>query len=97
MRKILLLFMCMCAIAVQAQEISLIPHPASMVAGDGCFEFKDKTVLCYPKVKNSGIDAVVNNFVAEIRKTTGVKIKSRTNVCGIGFGLFRPVSSSARS
>lgn len=87
MRKILLLFMCMCAIAVQAQEISLIPHPASMVAGDGCFEFKNKTVLCYPKVKNSGIDAVVNNFVAEIRKTTGVKIKKTTykkdKLCGL--------------
>lgn len=75
MKKMLLFLLCMCATIIQAQEISLIPRPASMTVGEGRFLFKGKVVICYPKIKGSGIDKVVDNFSDEIKATTGVELK----------------------
>lgn len=74
MKKLLFALLCLCAFTGTAQEISLIPQPAEMKVNEGKFLFEGKVVICYPKIKRSGIDAVVDNFVREIKKTTGVKL-----------------------
>ena len=62
------------AFSLNAQEISIIPKPAEMEVQEGEFSFNGKVVLCYPEIKDGGIDVVVDNFVREIKKTTGVKL-----------------------
>ena len=75
MKKLLFTLLCLFSLTGTAQEISLIPQPAMMMEVDeGKFLFEGKVVICYPKIKRSGIDAVVDNFVREIKKTTGVKL-----------------------
>ena len=74
MKKILFALICLFSLTGIAQEISLIPQPAVMKVNDGKFLFKGKVVVCYPKIKESGIDAVVENFVKEMNTTTGVKV-----------------------
>ena len=66
--------LCLFAFSLNAQEISIIPKPAEMQIEEGEFSFNGKVVLCYPKIKDDSIDAVVDNFVREIKKTTGVKL-----------------------
>lgn len=75
MRKTLLLLCCMCILALQAQDLSLIPNPVSVTKNDGRFMLEGKVVICCPKVKNSDITNVVDNFVHEIKTATGVKLK----------------------
>ena len=74
MKKLLFALLCLFALAGTAQEILLIPQPAVMKVNEGKFLFKGKVVICYPKIKESGIDAVVENFVKEMNTTTGVKV-----------------------
>ena len=74
MKKILFALICLFSLTGIAQEISLIPQPAVMKVNDGKFLFKGKVVVCYPKIKESGIDAVVENFVKEMNTTTGVTV-----------------------
>ena len=74
MKKILFALICLFSLTGIAQEISLIPQPAVMKVNDGKFLFNGKVVVCYPKIKESGIDAVVENFVKEMNTTTGVKV-----------------------
>lgn len=59
-----------------AQEIALIPQPAQMTVGEGTFLLQGKVVICYPNDKE--IKSVVNNFVNEIKATTGIKLKKST-------------------
>ena len=75
MKKILFTLLCLFALTGMAQEISLIPQPAEMKVNEGKFLFRGKVVLCYPKIKDSGIDAVVDNFVDEMKAATGIKLK----------------------
>ncbi len=75
MKKLLFTLLCLFALTGVAQEISLIPQPAEMKVNDGKFLFRGKVVLCYPKIKDSGIDAVVDNFVDEMKVATGIKLK----------------------
>ena len=74
MKKLLYLLLCLFTFAGSAQEVSIIPRPAEMQVNKGEFVFNGKVVLCYPKIKDSGIDAVVDNFVDEMKSATGVKI-----------------------
>ena len=74
MRKFLFLLLSIFLLTVDAQELSLIPQPAEIQVEEGEFSFNGKVVLCYPEIKDEGIDAVVDNFVKEIKKTTGVKL-----------------------
>ena len=74
MRKLLFALLCLFALAGTAQEISLIPQPAEVKLSEGEFLFRGKVVLCYPKIKESSIDAVVDNFINELRRTTGIKL-----------------------
>ena len=74
MKKLLYLLLCLFTFAGSAQEVSIIPRPAEMQVNEGEFVFNGKVVLCYPKIKDSGIDAVVDNFVDEMKSATGVKI-----------------------
>ena len=74
MKKILFALICLFSLTGIAQEISLIPQPAVMKVNDGKFLFNGKVVVCYPKIKESSIDAVVENFVKEMNTTTGVKV-----------------------
>ena len=74
MKKLLFILLCLFALTGTAQEISLIPQPARMKVNEGKFLFRGKVVLCYPKIKDSGIDAVVDNFVDEMKVATGIKI-----------------------
>ena len=77
MKKTLLLLLCMFTFALQAQEFSIVPMPAQVSAGKGHFRLADKIVICYPK-DTKDIANVVNNFVKDIKATTGVKIKKST-------------------
>ena len=74
MKRIVFALLLLLCVSLQAQEISIIPKPAEMQIEEGEFSFNGKVVLCYPKIKDDGIDAVVDNFVREIKKTTGVKL-----------------------
>ena len=74
MKKVLLALLLLVGVSLHAQEISIIPKPAEMQVEEGEFSFNGKVVLCYPQIKDDGIDAVVDNFVREIKKTTGVKL-----------------------
>ncbi|MBR3615598.1 MAG: beta-N-acetylhexosaminidase [Bacteroidaceae bacterium] len=91
MKKILFALLCLFSLTGIAQEISLIPQPAVMKVNDGKFLFKGKVVVCYPKIKESGIDAVVENFVKEMNTTTGVKVvKNRLkNGKKLGFDVLK--------
>lgn len=75
MKKLLFTLLCLFALTGVAQEISLIPQPAEMKVNEGKFLFRGKVVLVYPKIKDSGIDAVVDNFVDEMKAATGIKLK----------------------
>ena len=74
MKKLLYLLLCLFTFAGSAQEVSIIPRPAEMQVNKGEFVFNGKVVLCYPKIKDSCIDAVVDNFVKEVKTATGVKL-----------------------
>ena len=63
MKKVLLALIMLVAVSLQAQEIAVIPKPAEMQVGEGEFSFNGKVVLCYPEIKDGGVDAVVDNFV----------------------------------
>ena len=87
MKKVLLALLLLVGVSLQAQEISIIPKPAEMQIEEGEFSFNGKVVLCYPKIKDGGIDAVVDNFVREIKKTTGVKLVKDRLKDGLFLGL----------
>ena len=74
MRKLVFALLLLMGVSLHAQEISIIPKPAEMQVEEGEFSFNGKVVLCYPQIKDGGVDAVVDNFVKEIKKTTGVKL-----------------------
>jgi len=73
-KRMLFALLCLIAVSATAQEISIIPQPAEMSVGNGNFSLSGKVVLCYPKIDGSGIDAVVERFVADIKASTGVRI-----------------------
>ncbi len=75
-KSILITILCAVCCIASAQEISLIPQPAQMTVGDGAFLLQGKVTLCYPK--NDAIKNVVDNFVSEIKTTTGIKISKST-------------------
>ena len=87
MKKVLFALLLLLCVSLQAQEISIIPKPAEMQIEEGEFSFNGKVVLCYPKIKDGGIDAVVDNFVREIKKTTGVKLVKDRLKDGLFLGL----------
>ena len=87
MKRIVFALLLLLCVSLQAQEISIIPKPAEMQIEEGEFSFNGKVVLCYPKIKDDGIDAVVDNFVKEIKKTTGVKLVKDRLKDGLFLGL----------
>ena len=87
MKRIVFALLLLLCVSLQAQEISIIPKPAEMQIEEGEFSFNGKVVLCYPKIKDDGIDAVVDNFVREIKKTTGVKLVKDRLKDGLFLGL----------
>ena len=87
MKRIFFALLLLLCVSLQAQEISIIPKPAEMQIEEGEFSFNGKVVLCYPKIKDDGIDAVVDNFVREIKKTTGVKLVKDRLKDGLFLGL----------
>ena len=74
MKKVLFALLLLVGVSLQAQEISIIPKPAEMQIEEGEFLFNGEVVLCYPEIKDGGVDAVVDKFVEDIKKTTGVKL-----------------------
>ncbi len=65
---------CLFAFSLNAQEISIIPKPAEVHIEKGEFSFNGEVVLCYPEIMDGGLDSVVDNFVREIKNTTGTKL-----------------------
>ena len=61
-------------VSLMEQDISLVPLPAEVKVNEGKFLFRGKVVLCYPKIKDSGVDAVVDIFIDEMKSATGIKI-----------------------
>ena len=74
MKKVLFALLLLVGVSLQAQEISIIPKPAEMQIEDGEFLFNGEVVLCYPEIKDGGVDAVVDNFVEGMNNATGVKL-----------------------
>ena len=73
MKKLLLLLLCFFTLTLNAQEISIIPKPAMMDVQEGAFLLNGKVAVCYPKSKDKSLKKVVDNFVSEVKETTGVK------------------------
>ena len=78
MKKLLFVLLCLFAFSLNAQEISIIPKPAEMHAVEGEFSFNGKVVICYPECSDNEIESVLDNFVDELKETTGVKLKKST-------------------
>ena len=78
MKKLLFVLLCLFAFSLNAQEISIIPKPAEMHAVEGEFSFNGKVVICYPEYSDNEIESVLDNFVDELKETTGVKLKKST-------------------
>ena len=74
MKKLLFVLLCLFTLQGVAQEISIIPKPAEMQVQEGEFLFNGEVVLCYPEIKDGGVDAVVDNFVEGMNNATGVKL-----------------------
>ena len=74
MKKVLFALLLLVGVSLQAQEISIIPKPAEMQIEEGEFLFNGEVVLCYPEIKDGGVDAVVDNFVECMNNATGVKL-----------------------
>lgn len=71
---LLSVFVSLFVFAVNAQELPIIPRPAEMCVNEGEFLFKGKVVLCYPETEDSSIDAVVEDFVGDVKTATGVRV-----------------------
>ena len=78
MKKIVFALLLLVGISLQAQEISIIPKPAKMDVLNGKFLFNGKVVICYPVAKDVDFRKVVDNFVVELKETTGVKLAKST-------------------
>ena len=78
MKKLLFVLLCLFAFSLNAQEISIIPKPAEIHAVEGEFSFNGKVVICYPECSDNEIESVLDNFVDELKETTGVKLKKST-------------------
>ena len=78
MKKLLFALLCILAFSLNAQEISIIPKPAEMAVDKGEFLFNGKVVICYPENKDKDVERVIDNFVEELKVTTGVKLKKST-------------------
>ena len=78
MKKIVFALLLLVGISLQAQEISIIPKPAKMDVQNGKFLFNGKVVICYPVAKDVDFGKVVDNFVVELKETTGVKLTKST-------------------
>ena len=78
MKKIVFALLLLVGISLQAQEISIIPKPAKMDVQNGKFLFNGKVVICYPVAKDVDFRKVVDNFVDELKETTGVKLAKST-------------------
>ena len=78
MKKIVFALLLLVGISLQAQEISIIPKPAKMDVQNGKFLFNGKVVICYPVAKDVDFGKVMDNFVVELKETTGVKLAKST-------------------
>ena len=78
MKKLLFALLCIFAFSLNAQEISIIPKPAEMHAGEGHFLFRGKVVICYPEQASKDIKKVLDGFVKDFKESTGVKLKKST-------------------
>ena len=78
MKRIVFALLLLLCVSLQAQEISIIPKPAEMQIEEGEFSFGGKVVICYPEHSNKEVDNVLDNFVEELKETTGVKLKKST-------------------
>ena len=78
MKKIVFALLLLVGISLQAQEISIIPKPAKMDVQNSKFLFNGKVVICYPVAKDVDFGKVMDNFVVELKETTGVKLAKST-------------------
>lgn len=75
MKKILLLLLCIFALTLNAQELSIIPQPAKVEVKGGDFLFENGTLLYLPKVVSSDIESVAEQFAATMNVATGLDLK----------------------
>lgn len=78
--KLKLFFLCLIGLITSnlpaiAQEFSIIPYPSQVVAGDGFFNFSEKTSVFIPKQENKEIAKVTERFMRELETATGIKTK----------------------
>ena len=75
MKKILLLLLCIFALSLNAQELSIIPQPAKVEVKGGDFLFENGTVLYFPKAVSSDVVNVAEQFAATFGVATGLELK----------------------
>ena len=75
MKKILLLLLCVLALSLNAQELSIIPQPANVEVKGGNFLFENGTVLYFPKAVSSDVVSVAERFAATLDVATGLELE----------------------
>ena len=75
MKKTLLLLLCIFALSLNAQELSIIPQPAKVEVKGGDFLFENGTVLYFPKAVSSDVVNVAEQFAATFGVATGLELK----------------------
>ena len=75
-RHILLSLLLLCSVSVSAQEVSLVPLPASIETAEGNFIFGKKLTIKTAGYAADSLQTVVNDFAETFEKATGVKVKA---------------------
>ena len=75
MKKVLLLLLCVLALSLNAQELSIIPQPANVEVKGGNFLFENKTLLYFPKTVSSDVVSVAERFAATLDVATGLELE----------------------
>ncbi len=76
MRNLLFTLVFLCPIFATAQEVSLIPLPASIETVEGRFVFGKKLTVGVADYASDSLQAVVDCFADNFTKATGIRLKS---------------------
>ena len=75
MKRLLLSLFCIAALSLYANELSLIPQPAKLVVGEGCFTFGKKVKVFVPQYAGDSVAVVFDAFANDLKKATGIGVK----------------------
>lgn len=100
-QKLLFAFVLFCAVALQTvasnREISIIPQPQEMKAGEGDFTFKKTTKVFVPVYANDSIKMVADRFGADLKVAAGIRFVAAKNAKKADIVLFLDKNMSAEA